>query len=154
MKVKLEIPSFFHFETKLKIRVSDVNYGGHLGNDSVLSLAHESRVQFFKSLNMMERNFFGKSLIMADSVVVYKSQGFLGDEINVKISITELRSHGFKLFYLFKKNDFQIWSKLSHARRRNTTSQRRTGRGPAIEIAGTRTSDVVDPEHQLPARSL
>ena len=104
MRVKLELPKKFHFETSLIIRVSDLNYGGHLGNDAVLSLAHESRVQFFKSLNMTERDFFGKSLIMADSVVVYKSQGFLGDKIDVNISITELRSHGFKIFYLFKNN--------------------------------------------------
>ena len=47
MKIKFKVPSKYHFETKLKIRVSDLNYGGHLGNDSVLSLAHESRVRFF-----------------------------------------------------------------------------------------------------------
>ena len=63
MRVKLEIPNFFHFETSLIIRVSDLNYGGHLGNDSFLSLAHESRIQFFKSLDMTERDFFGASLI-------------------------------------------------------------------------------------------
>ncbi len=108
MRVKLKIPSIFHFETILTIRVSDLNYGGHLGNDSFLTLAHESRVQFFKSINMTERNFFGKSLIMADSIVIYKSQGFLGDEVNVKISITNCRSHGFQLFYLFQKKQDEI----------------------------------------------
>jgi len=105
MRVKLKIPNFFHFETLLRVRVSDLNYGGHLGNDSFLTLAHESRVQFFKSINMTERDFFGSSLIMADSLVVYKSQGFLGDKINIKISITNCRSHGFQLFYLFQKNN-------------------------------------------------
>jgi acyl-CoA thioesterase FadM len=108
MRVKLKIPDFFHFETLLKIRVSDLNYGGHLGNDSFLTLAHESRVQFFKSINMTERNFFGRSLIMADSIVIYKSQAFLGDEINIKISITNCRSHGFQLFYLFQKKQQKL----------------------------------------------
>ena len=103
MRVKLKIPDFFHFETLLTIRVSDLNYGGHLGNDSFLTLAHESRVQFFKSMNMTERNFFGSSLIMADSIVIYKSQGFLGNEVNIKISVTNCRSHGFQLFYLFHR---------------------------------------------------
>ena len=105
MRVKLKIPNFFHFETLLSIRVSDLNYGGHLGNDSFLTLAHESRVQFFKSINMTERDFFGSSLIMADSLVIYKSQGFLGDEINIKISVTNCSSHGFQLFYLFQKKN-------------------------------------------------
>ncbi len=103
MRVKLEIPKFFHFETSLTIRISDLNYGGHLGNDAFLALAHESRVRFFKSINMTERNFFNRSLIMADSIVIYKSQGFLGDKVNIKISITNCRSHGFQLFYLFHK---------------------------------------------------
>ena len=54
-------------------------------------------------MNMTERNFFGSSLIMADSIVIYKSQGFLGNEVSIKISITNCSSHGFQLFYLFHK---------------------------------------------------
>ena len=80
-----------------------MNYGGHLGNDSFLTLAHESRIQFFKSINMTERDFFDRSLIMADSIVIYKSQGFLGDEINIKISVVNCNPHGFQLFYLLQK---------------------------------------------------
>ena len=108
MKIKFKIPTKFHFKTKLKIRVSDLNYGGHLGNDSVLSLAHESRVRFFFKLNVTERNFFNVGLIMADSAIKYKSQGYLNESIIIKISVTELRSHGFKLFYILKKNNSNI----------------------------------------------
>lgn len=108
MRVKLKIPSFFHFQTLLTIRVSDLNYGGHLGNDSFLTLAHESRVQFLKSINMTERDFFGRSLIMSDSIVIYKSQGFLGDEVIIKISIINCRTHGFQLFYLFQKKEDEV----------------------------------------------
>ena len=49
---------------------------------------------------MTERNF-GSSLIMADSMVKYKSQGYLGDDSY--LSITEYTSHGFQIFYLLKK---------------------------------------------------
>ena len=108
MKIRLKLPKEIHFETSLCIRVSDLNYGGHLGNDSVLSLTHEARVRFFSNLGVTERNFFDVGLIMADSAVVYKSQGFLNDNILVQISVTEFRSHGFKLFYLFKKIDSNI----------------------------------------------
>ena len=101
MRVRLKIPNSFHFETTLNVRVSDLNYGGHLGNDS-LSFAHEARVRYFQSINMTERNFFGSSLIMADSIVKYKSQGYLGDDIVIKLSITEYTSHGFQIFYLLK----------------------------------------------------
>ena len=57
---------------------------------------------------MTERNFFGSSLIMADSMVKYKSQGYLGDEILIKLSITEHTSHGFQIFYLLKNKKKQI----------------------------------------------
>ena len=69
MKIKFKIPTKFHFKTKLKIRVSDLNYGGHLGNDSVLCLALVSWVWFFFQLNVTERNFFNVGLLMADSAI-------------------------------------------------------------------------------------
>ena len=108
MKIKLKLPKKFHFETNLKIRVSDLNYGAHLGNDSILSLVHEARVRFFSEFNVTERHFFNVGLIMADSAVIYKSQGFLNENISIQISVTEFRSHGFKLFYLLKKIDSNI----------------------------------------------
>ena len=108
MRVKLKIPNFFHFKTLMKVRVTDLNYGQHMGNDVFLTFAHESRVRYFKTIEMTERNFFGFSLIMADSVVKYKSQAFLGDEICIKISVVNCTSHGFQLFYLLKNNHTKI----------------------------------------------
>ena len=108
MRVKLTIPNFFHFETLMKVRVTDLNYGQHMGNDAFLSFAHEGRVRYFKSIEMTERNFFGFPLIMADSIVKYKSQAFLGDEICIKISVLNCTSHGFQLFYLLQKNQYQV----------------------------------------------
>ena len=53
-RIKLEVPENIHFKTKITLRVSDMNYGGHLGNDAVLSLAHEARVQFLKQFGYSE----------------------------------------------------------------------------------------------------
>ncbi|RMF54479.1 MAG: thioesterase, partial [Calditrichaeota bacterium] len=41
-RLKLTLPEKFHFTTELSIRISDVNYANHLGNDAVLSLIHEA----------------------------------------------------------------------------------------------------------------
>ena len=71
-RIKLPLPSKIDFEMCLTLRVSDMNYGGHMGNDSVLSLAHEARIRFLKKHNLLERDFYGYSLLMADSAVVYK----------------------------------------------------------------------------------
>ncbi len=32
---RIEIPERFPHETRLRVRISDVNYGGHLGNDAL-----------------------------------------------------------------------------------------------------------------------
>ncbi len=96
----LEMPSTFPFSTELSIRVGDLNYGGHLGNDSLLSLLQEARVTFLKSLGgKNEGDVFGLGLIMTDSVVVYKSEGFQGDRIKIEIAVGDLSRTRFDLFY-------------------------------------------------------
>ena len=47
-RIKLELPDKFPFSTTLYIRIGDINYGGHLGNDSVLAMIHEARLRFLK----------------------------------------------------------------------------------------------------------
>jgi acyl-CoA thioester hydrolase len=107
-RIKLKLPTKFHFQTKLQLRIYDMNYGAHMGNDSVLSIIHEARVQFFQSINLEERDFYGFSLLMADSAVVYKKEGFYGDQLDIKISVSELYDYGFELFYLIKNGNDEI----------------------------------------------
>ena len=45
-RIKLALPDRWTFSTELPVRISDINYGGHLGNDAVLALAQEARVRF------------------------------------------------------------------------------------------------------------
>jgi acyl-CoA thioester hydrolase len=47
-RIKIEIPEQFIFETQLKVRIGDINYGGHMGNDAVLTLAHQARIEFLE----------------------------------------------------------------------------------------------------------
>jgi hypothetical protein len=77
-RMKLDIPSRIQFTTELNVRISDVNYGGHLGNDAVLSLIHEARVQFLNHFGYSEKDIEETGIIMADSVVIYRSEAFTG----------------------------------------------------------------------------
>ena len=109
-RIKLPLPKKFHFETQLELRIYDMNYGAHMGNDSVLSIVHEARVRFLKSLGVGERDFYGISLLMADSAIVYKKEAFYADQLTIKISVSEIYNYGFELFYLLtnKINDEEI----------------------------------------------
>ena len=99
-RIKLSIPNNHDFETSLNLRIYDMNYGGHMGNDTVLSIIHEARVRFLHSLGLGEKKFYNCGLIMADSAIVYKKEAFYNDKLIIKISVTDLYSYGFELFYL------------------------------------------------------
>jgi acyl-CoA thioester hydrolase len=98
-RTKLELPSQFLFSTELVVRISDINYGGHLGNDAVLSLIHEARVRFLNHLGYSEKNVEGVGIIMVDAVIVYKGEGFHGDRLTIEVGVGEFWNTGCEIFY-------------------------------------------------------
>jgi acyl-CoA thioester hydrolase len=89
-RIKLDLPEKFNFSTNLHVRISDINYGNHLGNDALLSLIHEARLRFLKSMGYSEGDIDGIGLIMADSAIVYKSEGFHGDRLTIEVSVQDI----------------------------------------------------------------
>ena len=98
-RVKIELPKEFLFKTEIPIRISDINYGGHLGNDAVLSIAHEARLRFLKQYNFTELNVGGAGIIMVDAAVQYKSEGLHGDIVLVEIAVTDITGVGCDFVY-------------------------------------------------------
>jgi acyl-CoA thioester hydrolase len=98
-RVKLDLPDHFDFSTELTVRIGDVNYGGHLGNDAVLSLMHEARVQFLNHYGYSELNVEGAGIIMADSIVVYKSEGFHGDRLVAEVAVGDFQNASCDFLY-------------------------------------------------------
>ena len=99
MRIKINFQKSFTFSVAIPVRISDINYGGHVGNDHILSIVHEARMAFFKSHGQTEMNAGGVNLIMADSVVQYKGESFHGDIILVEIYADNISSISFDLFY-------------------------------------------------------
>ena len=103
-RIKLTIPGKFIFTCTIPVRINDINYGGHVGNDKMLSIVHEARMQFLHSLGFSEMQFGGAALIMTDAALNFKSEVFYGDTIFVSIAITDISSVGFTMVYLLEKN--------------------------------------------------
>jgi YbgC/YbaW family acyl-CoA thioester hydrolase len=82
-----------------------LNYGGHVGNDTVLSLIHEARVQFLKSFNYKELNVEGVSLIMCDAEIEFKAELFYGDIITAFVTVNNFSRVGFDLYYKLMKEE-------------------------------------------------
>lgn len=99
-RIKIELPEKFIFQTEVPIRITDINYGRHLGNDALLSIVHEARVRFFNHLGFTENDVVGVGIIMVDAGVQYKNEGFYGDILKIKIAVADITKIGCDIIYL------------------------------------------------------
>lgn len=99
-RVKLNFPSKKPiFIAQIPLRITDMNYGNHLGNDAVLSIIHDARMQFLVSLGYTELEIGGCGMIMADVMIAYKSEGYYGDLLRVELFADEISSRSFDFMY-------------------------------------------------------
>ena len=87
------------FTARIPIRITDINYGNHVGNDALVSIIHEARMQWLASGNFSEMNIGGPGLIMSDLAVEYKAESFYGDILSVNIAISEVQKISFEVYY-------------------------------------------------------
>ena len=97
------MPEKFSFETMIPIRITDLNYGAHVGNDTVLSILHEARVQFLENAGYGEFNFGGLSLIMSDVAIQFKSELFYGERLIASVAAQEFSRSTFEVYYKLEK---------------------------------------------------
>ena len=115
-KTKLVLPEHFHFSTEIPVRVTDLNYGGHVGNDSILSLIHEIRAQFLHSHGYGELDMAGAGLIMADVTIEFKSELLYGDRLRASVAASDFSRVGFELYYKLEKQTGEKWLPVAFAR--------------------------------------
>lgn len=102
-RIKVSLPQQFPFSTRIPVRISDVNYGGHVGNDAILSILHEARLQFLKHLGYSEMNLGGKGMIMSDVAIEFKAEAFYGDTIIASVAANDISRISFDLCYRLEK---------------------------------------------------
>jgi acyl-CoA thioesterase FadM len=98
-RIKIDLPINSLTKLTLTVRITDINYGNHLGNDALVGLLHEARVQWLHSLGYSELNIEGKSIIMSDLAVQYINEAFYGQSLEIELFSGEMSSAGFELFY-------------------------------------------------------
>ncbi len=98
-RVRITFPEPPVFAHEIEVRVSDLNYGNHLGHDSLVSLLHEARVRFFRHFGMEERDIDGVGILLADLAVAYRAQVFYGQTLRIEIAIGEAGARSCDLVY-------------------------------------------------------
>jgi acyl-CoA thioester hydrolase len=98
-RIKLDLPEKFDFSTEIAVRISDINYGGHLGHDSVLSLTHEARLRLLRKYDFTEIDIEGSGLIISDVAIVYKSEAFYGETLKIEVATSDFSKYGCDFIY-------------------------------------------------------
>jgi len=100
-RIEIQLPEKFSFQTEIVVRVSDLNYGNHVGNDSILTLMQEARTLFYRSMGFESEVKLEGSIgqIVSDAAIVYMAESFLGDTLRFEIAVSDLNKYGFDLFY-------------------------------------------------------
>jgi len=105
-RIKIDLPEHFSFITEIPVRITDLNYGAHVGNDTILSLIHEARMQWLTSFGYTsELNIEGIGLIMVDAGIEFKSELFYGEKIFASVASAGLTKIGFDIYYKLEKGN-------------------------------------------------
>lgn len=94
------------FSEVLSVRMSDLNYANHLDFSSLVKMMGDVRALFFKRNGFDEFNIDGCGIITTDVHVTYKTECYLDDELDFKITVTRTGKIKINLNYLivnFKK---------------------------------------------------
>lgn len=98
-RIKINIPANNIAAVNIRVRINDINYGNHVGNDAFVSFIHEARLQWLQQNNFTELDIVGTGLIMSDLVFEFKNESFYGEEISITISAGEVSRVSFDLYY-------------------------------------------------------
>jgi acyl-CoA thioester hydrolase len=106
-RVHIDLPEMFIFSTELAVRIADLNYGNHVGNDVILSLMQEARALFYRQMGFVSEVEIDGTVgqVVADAAVIYKAESFFGDVLVVELGIQDINKYGFDMVYRITNKD-------------------------------------------------
>lgn len=106
-KIKVKKFETYEFVYKTTVHVRDINYGGHLGNDAMVGLIHEARIDLLNQMGFTELDLGdGKTgIIMSDLALSFKSEGHMLDKISIHSHIDEINGVSMRMFYKVMRGD-------------------------------------------------
>jgi len=115
-RFKIEVSGKLLTTITISVRITDINYGNHTGNDAMVSILHEARACWLRQHNFTELNIDGTGLILSDLMVNFKSESFYGDSLDIKLYASEITSKSFDLIYSVSVNRNKTESTIAVAK--------------------------------------
>ena len=110
------MPGHFIATSHIPVRITDINYGNHVGNDAFVAMVHEARMLWLQQYGYTELAIEGIGLIMSDLAVEFKSESFYGDTVEINIGIGEISRVGFEFCYQLQTTRNNEPVLLAHAK--------------------------------------
>lgn len=101
--IRIEEPESYIFSTELDVRISDINYGGHIGHERVLSMTQEARARFLHKHGFSEMDIEGTGLIVCEAAISYKNEAFYGEILKVDMAILNTGSRRCDFVYMISE---------------------------------------------------
>jgi YbgC/YbaW family acyl-CoA thioester hydrolase len=91
----------FRFTMPYTVRVSDINYAGHVSNAAVLQYFQEARIAYLRQLGPFTELDIGEGcgIIMPEARVLYRAEMLLGEVLVLGARVEEVGSTSFRMGY-------------------------------------------------------
>ncbi|MNO73632.1 hypothetical protein D3C76_646040 [compost metagenome] len=95
-RLHLEFPEHLYcYETVLTVRTTDINGGGHLGNDTMISMISEARARYLYECHITEGvDADGIGYVATDLATTYRAEAFARDKLRFEIGMMDLNKYG------------------------------------------------------------
>lgn len=97
--LKSLLPDRFTFQCEIPLRITDLNYGGHVGNDRIMALLQEARVQFLATKGYSEMQVEDYGMLLTKAQFELRRELHYGQKIYAAVATGNFTSKGFDLFY-------------------------------------------------------
>ncbi|WP_432210400.1 thioesterase family protein [Marinobacter alkaliphilus] len=105
-RIKLEFPdNAFSFETRMPVRITDINGANHLGNDALISMLSEARAQFLVEHGIEEADQNGTGIIVTDLATMYQVESFYPDMLRFEVGLMDFNKYGGDFVFRVTKAD-------------------------------------------------
>ena len=84
----------FCFSTQLTVRITDINAGNHLANDSMISMISEARARFLFAYGIAETSKDGSGIIVTDLATTYKAEAHARDALLFEVGVMDFNPYG------------------------------------------------------------
>ena len=84
----------YYYTTLLTVRVTDINAGNHLSNDSMISMISEARARFLFEYGVSETEGDGTGIIVTDLATTYRAEAHARDQLLFEVGVMDFNKYG------------------------------------------------------------